>query len=340
MTNSPVSTLASTWSAEPEGNPENGPGRTTADLDAWRSLRGRMAEIAARRGWSKAEVARRSQLPEGTLSQWFSGKYAGRFDATNAKVADWLEQEEATAGVQAALPVSPDFIDTAASRQLWDMMMSAQILPGMTMASMGAGMGKTTTARRYVEKTANCWLVTVSGQATRPHTILAAVADAVGVASNNPTRLVAAIGKRVERKGAGTLLIFDEAQGLNDEAVNQLRHLLDLYQCGICLLGNDESYGRFNAWNGVEKYAQLRRRFLKRLRRKTPEPGDLVAFIRAWGISDPAMEKFLTGVGMKPGALGQIDQTVKLAKLSIAGTGRELSLADLKAAWAARDVEA
>lgn len=178
------------------------------------------------------------------------------------------------------------------------------------------------------------------GQHTRTiHGALLALADAVGIPQTNPARLVADIGKRVSSHSAPTLIIVDEAQNLIDDAINQYRHFLDNFGCGIALLGNNESYSRFGAWGSGTKYGQLRRRIFKRLNQPTSYKSDLDLFISKWGVSDPAMAKFLTGIGMKPGALGQIDMTLKLANLSAKGQDREINLTDLKKAWTNRDVE-
>lgn len=41
--------------------------------------------------WSKAEVARRIGMPDGTFSQWYAGSYAGQLGKQNAKVQQWVE---------------------------------------------------------------------------------------------------------------------------------------------------------------------------------------------------------------------------------------------------------
>ncbi len=74
----------SNWSL-PAGEPDvaaNRPGRSPTDLKDWRRLTGRVAAIATQNGWTKAEVSRRSGVPDGTFNQWYSGKYSGRLDET------------------------------------------------------------------------------------------------------------------------------------------------------------------------------------------------------------------------------------------------------------------
>ncbi len=73
--------------------------------------------------------------------------------------------------------------------------------------------------------------------------------------------------------------------------------------------------------------------------RSKPRVEDLAAFISGWGVNDPECAKFLTGIGMKSGALGQIDKTVKLASMLAMGSNQPLNISHLKAAWQNRDVE-
>lgn len=315
-----------------------GPGRTPVDIATRRELAARVAEQGENNGWSKAEVARRIGMPDGTFNQWFKGNYQGRFDGHNEKVANWLASVEEIEALAAAIPVSPPFIRTRISDEITDMLASAQMMPTIIMATCEAGMGKTTTAKRFASVTGNVYLATISPHTKTVHGMLSEIAEALDVMQPNASKLVRSIGKRLERRGAGTLLIIDECQNLVDDAINQLRHFTDNYGCGIALLGNTETYSRFNRWSDGPKYGQLRRRIFKRIRRDRPTQEDLHLFIRAWGVTEPEMVQFLTGVGVKPGAFGQVDMTIKLARLTAQGANRPMTLADLKAAWSNRDV--
>ena len=316
----------------------NGPGRSDADFATWSKLIAKVRDIAMRQDWSKAEAARQIGLPDGTFHGWYAGSYNGRFDRTNEKVAAWLEAHAERAAL--VIPASPPFMETAIGAEITDMLAVAQVMPALVMATAGAGMGKTTVAQEYCDTHPHCHLVTISPHTRTVHAMLMEIADTIGVRQHNPGRLVRALGEKLRRTGGGTLLIVDEAQNLVDDAVNQLRHFVDVYQCGVAILGNTETYSRFSTGlAGGVKYAQLRRRFFKRMRRETPRKDDLATFIAACDIVEPDQVRFLTGVGMKPGAFGQIDMTVKLAKMLAAGAGRAVSMADLRAAWENRDVE-
>ena len=319
--------------------PQTGQGRSEEDHQLREHLIEQVAAIASRERWTKQEVATRIGMPDGTFSQWYSGKYTGRLDAQNAKVENWLATIEDHQAIERAIPSSPKFIGTRISKEIMDMMQAARALPAMNLITADAGIGKTFTARHFIAHNANTWLVTISPHTKTIHGMLLVVAEAVGISQPNQAKLVSSIGSRIKKQGAPTLLIIDEAQNLSDDSINQLRHFVDNYECGVALLGNNESYSRFTAWGKGTKYGQLRRRILKRLNLTTPYSQDLGAFIKAWGIVDPAMVTFLTGIGLKPGALGQIDMTLKLAYLSAMGQDRKITLADLKKAWRNRDVE-
>ncbi|PYE86884.1 AAA family ATPase [Phyllobacterium leguminum] len=304
-------------------------------------LAARVEAIMTTRAWSKAEVARRTGLGTGTFSQWLSSTYNGRYDAVNARVRQWLDNQESVDELTDSVPQSPEFLDLAFSREVISALSVAQIMPTMVMVTADAGIGKTIAATYYRETRANCHIVTMSPNSRSVHNMLNEIAAAVGVEERSPARLLRALTRRLARIGDGTLLIVDEAQNLSDEAINQLRHFVDVPECrcGVALLGNRETYARFRTWSSGERYGQLRRRIFKRIRRDKPNPADLTAFIAAWGITDPKQMEFLTGVGMKPGALGQVDMTVKLARMAAQGAQRDMTLNDLRAAWANRDVE-
>lgn len=59
-------------------------------------------------------------------------------------------------------------------------------------------------------------------------------------------------------------------------------------------------------------------------------------------MEEEAARKFLTGIGHKPGALGQIDKTMKLAGMLAAGDangGSAIAERHIRKAWTNRGVE-
>lgn len=318
--------------------------RTEVDVQAWWVLIDQVIAVATTQGLSKAEVSRRIGMAEGTFSQWYSAKYTGRLDNTNRQVQQWLDAVEETAGLLAGIPTSPKFLNTNVARDVIATLHWAQIAADMVIITLEAGMGKTEASEHFANTRPHVFMVTMSPHSKTVHGMLMELAAALDVMVHNPAKLTRAIGKRLEaRGGASALLIVDEAQNLTDDAVNQLRHFVDVYKCGVALVGNTEIYGRFKGGKDGRpdgpSYAQIKRRIGKRLLRKKPDVADMTTFIHAWGVTEPEAVKFLVGVGLKGGALGQIDKTMKLASMAAAGAGEVLALKHLQAAWQNRDVE-
>lgn len=323
----------------PTTSPDALANRSITDIEEWERLVDRVIEVATNRQMTKVEVARRIGMPEGTFSQWFSGKYAGRLENQNRVVAKWLEAVDDAEELSGSIPKSPSFLTTRTSIEIMETLTWAQATCDMVMITLNAGMGKTETCRHYCNTRANAYLSTMSPHTKTVHGMLVELASELDVQVHNPAKLTRAIGKRLERAGGGTLLIIDEAQNLVDDAINQLRHFVDNNRCGVALVGNSEIYGRFAKRTDGPSYAQLKSRLGKRLKRDKPRAEDLQAFIQAWGITDQDSVNLLTGIGLKGGALRQIDKTMKLAFMVASGRGEPVSIEHIRAAWKNRDVE-
>jgi len=75
-----------------------------------------------------------------------------------------------------------------------------------------------------------------------------------------------------------------------------------------------------------------------RVNRDRPHKADIAAVIDAWGITDPDSRQLLAGIGMKDGALGQIDSTLKIAHMLAEGAGQRLDANWIRTAWSNRDM--
>lgn len=310
------------------------------DVDRWRTLVARVIEIAGTQGWSKAEVARRCGIPDGTFSQVLSGKYLGVLANQLAIISRWIEATEESASMVASIPVSPEFSPRLRiAQEILETLTWAQLCPDLVMITVGAGMGKTAACEHFTRTRPHVYHATMYESAASVHGMLTELAAELEVQQNNPAKLARAIGAKLARTGAGTLLIVDEAQHLTDGAVNQLRYFCDVHKCGVAIVGNEEVYRRFKDKTEGRSYAQIKRRIGKTLRRPTPYPADVKAYIASWGIADPDCVRFLLGVGMKDGALGQVEKTAKMATMLAIGDGEALALKHLQAAWKNRDVE-
>jgi DNA transposition AAA+ family ATPase len=299
----------------------------------------RLIEVARRYNWSKSEVARRSGIPNATFWQWLDGSYKGVIANVSGRVAKWLDSVEEMSAAAAAVPSAPGFLLTPTAQAIIDTLLYAQMMPEMAVINLGAGMGKSLSCQHFCDTRAHAYMVTMRPSTTTVHGMLQELAQALDVTETNPAKLDRAIGDRLRRNGRLTLLIVDEAQNLCDKAVDQLRYFLDTYGVGIALVGNEELYGRFGGSKVAPAYAQLHRRIGKRLKRLQPLPADVDMLVEAWGVTDPEMVRLTQAIGRKPGALSQISKTLQLAGMYAAGSKRDMTLADIKAAIVNRGLE-
>ena len=323
--------------------PKAEPKIADADLRAWRMARHDLCTHATAQKLLRADVARGAQIPASTLTQWLDGTYpAGSYAKTTDRVRRYL-QTMADARQQAlSLTVlnAPNYVDLPSSRELIDTLAYAQAAPELVVATMAAGMGKTTTCKEYASARSAVFIVTMRPTTAGVHAMLQELAQALEVTERNPARLDRSIGERLKRNGRHTLLIVDEAQNLVDKSVDQLRHFLDIYGCGIALVGNEEVYTRFGKPEPRAGYGQIHRRVGKRLQRATPLDGDITGLIDAWGIEDADCRRLLAAIGRKQGTLGQIDKTVRLAAMYASGAGKPMGAEHIRAAWKNRSGEA
>ncbi|MPZ57586.1 MAG: AAA family ATPase [Rhizobiales bacterium] len=322
--------------APPRSVPERA---TDEEREQWREVTARVRAIAEREEWSKSEVARLAGVPMGTFSPWYDGTYGGLVGRQTRLVARWLDSLDEGARFSAALP-EPGFVKTPTAAEIFDRLVIAQELPTIAVIVVGPGIGKTFTAEHYAKTHPHVTMVTMRPTTGELRPMLKALAGALDVRGRDYVTTDAAIGAKLMRNGRKTLLIVDEAQHCSDEAVNQLRYFKDQFGCGIALLGNDDLYGRFPATSARAMDAQIRRRIFIWLRRLTPLAGDIDAYVKAWRLEDKDVANLARAIGRRPGALGGIAETLKLAHIMAAADEKPLSADYVHQAWENRGDDA
>lgn len=300
-------------------------------------------DIAEQREWllshkgstasSWTELAKRINIPHGTLSQFGTGSYAG----DNQRIADAIyrfrQHLASQAQVAAEAPIRPSYFETETSRQLCNMLRFAQA-GRVVVAAMGAGTSKTSSAEHYAACFPHVYLITLcpssAGVANMQSEALAALGepDAVGT----PQKLSRRIRDKV--KGKGALMIFDEAQHASEKAIEEIRSWHDATGVGIALLGNVKVLQQLEGGSRAAAYAQLYSRVSLRLTRLVPTIGDVDAFADAWEIFDDAARLFLRRIGMLPGGLRGATFTVELAHMMARASGQMIGADHLQDAWA------
>lgn len=305
----------------------------------WERVRSDLATLAGREGWTMMEVCRRSDVPVGTLSTWYDGKYTGRYQSITERVLTFLVAHEERKTVDAARLSEPLWVPTPIALQVMDALLIAQELPGIALVTLGPGMGKSTCVRHARKTRPHTYAITLSPSTRSVASITRAVAEAVDV-SCPLHQMRAAIGSRLQRNGRRPLLIVDEAQNLSDESVQELRHYHDVYETGLALLGNEDVHTRWGSLKVREGYGQTHRRIDARVRQLRATAQDIDTYLEAFGIRDDGdMARLLRAIGSKPGSLGQISKTLRMASIRATGEGRDLTVDDVRWAWTHRSGE-
>ncbi len=310
---------------------------------AWQDARTAARKYAEKKSLSKAAFSREVGIAAATFSEWWSGKYRGDYTKTTEAVSQFVDNQNSFEQTELRIPDDLEYVETPTSQEVMTALQFAQSMPEMAVITLGAGMGKTMTIEEYQKTHSHTYLATMDPTTSTPSTMLREIARTMGIYEKSLINLKEAVGYQVQRNGRKPLLIVDEAQNLNDSAVDQLRHFLDRYQCGVALVGNEEIYTRFTGEREgkapPKTYGQIKRRIGVKVQRLLPRAKDIAMIIDAWNIEDEQVRKMLSVIGRKPGALSQISKTVRLAHMLAYGGGGKVDTATIRAAWSNRGGE-
>lgn len=319
--------------------PRNTPDIGDPDLMIrWENATRAVRDLAHENQWSKSEVGRQADVATGTFSQWYDGKYKGRYDNVTEKLENFLSSQKKSQSATSIIPQVPDYIEMPTAQNLQTAFMFAQAMPTIAIATVASGMGKTFAAREYKRKNPHVTHVELSPDAaTTIHKMMLKIADVMSLQISNPIAVEAAIMQALQKSGRNALLIIDEAQNLTDAHINQLRHFRDIAECGIVLLGNDETTTPYAGTKMVAGASpQIFRRIGHRFTRLKPTSADIDLYVKAWGIEDEGARNLAAKIANKHGTLGTLKETIFAAAMIANGHGRAITGEDLKAAWSNR----
>jgi DNA transposition AAA+ family ATPase len=282
-------------------------------------------------GYSQAQAAREIGVGSSVLSQVLSGTYRGDMKGVTTKLVAWLNAGEAAARVRAVVPAVPQWVETPTSMRIFDALSWAQMMGDIAVIYGGAGLGKTSTIRRYRASHNNVWVMTAwPGQASWG-SLLRGIARAIGI---NDTyqygdRLFQQLISRV--RDCDGLLVIDEAQHLHKDAIETIRSIHDETGVGLALSGNASVFGKIakGADNG---FAQILSRLGKKVPLSKPEAGDVAEIARHFGVTGSTELRRLEDIARRPGALRMVVKTLRLAA-SLVGENEALADRHICSAW-------
>lgn len=286
-------------------------------------------------GASWAEMAKRTGIAQGTLSQFGSDKGYG---GNEAKVAEdvyrYRQFLASQATIEVEAPELPGYFESETSRQLTGLLTWAQ-RGRIVVAALGPGLGKSKTAAQYAACYPNVFVATMTPSSSGVNNMQVEVLEALGEtnASGTPQKLSRRIRTRVANL-RNPLLIIDEAQHLSEKAIEEIRGWNDSTNVGIALFGNESVIQRLEGGSRRAAFAQLYSRVSMRMVRSLPLNGDVDALALAWNIHNEPTIATLRKVCMTPGGLRSGTMALELASMLASAEKSVVGSGHIQDAWA------
>ncbi len=299
-------------------------------------LRAEVRAIMENEGKSYGDIAAESGIPRGTLSPWMAGTYPGPEAPTAAKVKTYLESRKAKA--QVIIPTVPGYQETETALAIHDTLRFAHVMPDLSVYTGPAGIGKTSAINQYQKDNSNVWIVTIDRSTSELRSALLRTCEALKIDGSLDTKSSEQLVRRIVAhiRDKNGLLIYDEAQYLSSEALDQIRSMYDASKqtVGIAFVGNASIYTRLVGAGEKEDYAQLYSRLGVRRNQPKVRTKDALCLLDAWGIEGKEERSYLRGVAGMKGGLRTMTKCIRLAMMLAAGAGGAPSMTTLKEAHA------
>lgn len=286
-------------------------------------------------GWDK--IAKKTGLPKGTISVFASASgYNGKKQSSEYPIAQKIERMRHSMAQQAAIsdevPDVPEFFRTETSDALERMLGFAQ--HGMLVAAaLEAGCGKSTAAQHYQNVFPNVFYVELSKSAGGMNNMIQMLLETMGIKdAPSGTYKMSKIVREQLGNSDKPLLIFDEAQHLAEDSLEEIRSWNDRLQVGVAFFGN------VGILQKLARFPQLWSRLELKIQRRLPTIGDIDALADAWHVADPAIRKELHAICGRLGGLRNGTKVLRLARMMATAEGTAMGLDHLMDAWSELDV--
>ncbi len=304
-------------------------GNTGAEASA---MRGRLAAMIDA-GLSLSRVAVETGVKRQDLQSWMDSRPGA--DKAEKRLSVWFEEIDRGESEES----EPGWVETPTSTTIIGALEFARVTPTIAIIFGGAGVSKTTTALRYINdrrstEKGRVYYVTAARWIRSPTAILQEIAteiDAYSAALNAYRN--DSLARGILRKLApGDLLIIDEAQHLDADALDGVRYFHDEGRIGIAYLGNLEVWSRISGKGRRAAFAQLHSRVGMRLPIPQPLEGDADAVLEAWGIVGRNERRYAQQIASLPGGLRTLAQVLRQARIVARGMKRPVDQNIMRAA--------
>lgn len=307
------------------------PDPAVEEARAWMRAHQREQGLAGR------ELARRSGIAHGTLSQFLSDKgYPGDERRVAEEVAIYRGSLEAQAAVEITPRPMPGYYPTETSKRLKELLQFCR-MGEIVMAACTPGLGKTMTADHFAATTPNAFVVTMTPSTSGVNNMQIEVLESIGATAQEMTGAPHKLSRNIRTrlmKMRNPVLIFDEAQNLSIEAIDQIRSWNDKIEVGIAFFGDLRVEPLINGSTGKNDVTQLGSRLSLRVKQAQSMQGDVEPLAQAWGIEAPDMIAWLRDIVMKPGGLRGASKALRLGWMLADAEQQPLNLGHLQDARA------
>ncbi len=299
------------------------------------AMRGRLAAMIDA-GESLPRIAIETGVKRQDLQSWLDSKPVA--DRVERRLSVWFEDVDRVASDES----EPEWVETPTSTRIIGALEFARVTPTIAIIFGGAGVSKTTTALHYLtnrkpEDEGHVYYVCAARWIRSPTAILQEIAEAIdGHLASNAYRndsLARGIWRKLRH---GDLLIIDEAQHLDADALDGIRYFHDDQEkeegIGIAYLGNQEVYSRISRKGGRAAFAQLHSRVGMRLHIPAPREGDADAVLETWGIAGRNERQYAQQIASLPGGLRTLTQVLRQARIVARGMKRPVDQNVMRAA--------
>ncbi|MBX9698604.1 MAG: AAA family ATPase [Acetobacteraceae bacterium] len=292
--------------------------------------------LLAAEGLTKAAAARDAGIHEATFNAFVNGTYQGDNRRIAASCLRWMRARRDRQRQRATLPAAPAHVETPTAAAITEVLGYAQAAGDMVVVSGPPGIGKTSAACAYAKATPNVWKITGHPMLHAPKPAMEELARMLGMPGSSAIQsLHRAVVHKV--RGTGGLIIVDEANHLGAVTLDQLRAIHDEAGVGLALLGNATTLVRIEGGARAAEFAQLFSRVGMRLTsardHRARLPGDVEAYLDAWGVEDAGARKLLGAIGRKPGALRNVKKALQLAHMVARSETGILTAEHVQLAW-------
>lgn len=289
---------------------------------------------------SQAEVSRRSQVAESTLSQFMSDKYKGKAYVVAADLSRWLDAHHRAKDFRRAAPPEPTFVQTPTATKIHAALMHAQLLDDTSVIVGPPGSGKTAAITQYAADNPRTYRVTASPAVSTASAVLQKLIEQYSPTHIRTERSLIARSNIVRMfLTKGSVLVVDEAQHLSASALEELRAIHDDKKCGLVLVGNASVLSRIGAQSKDPNYAQLFGRVGWYLKVTKGTAADTKAVLATMGVDAPDVLEVACDITKREDIRVAV-KTVRSALMIANGSNENLEAKHIRAAYRQRSVEA